>query len=483
MYSYFPKADTYASILRRGSLQASEAPVASPFAFHWSERHLQCLWFDARLRPTTLPLPNGESVTILNPGDWNLEAGPDFHNADLLIQPGERHLHGDVEVHIRPTDWDAHAHRHQTNYRNVVAHVTWFATPPPHTLPPHVLALPLAPIINTTPGISLDDIDIKAYPHAFLPTTPRPCELHLREQPDRAMALLTAAGQYRLRWKCQRFLTRLAQIGCRHQVFYEEFMAALGYKHNQTPCRLLAKVVPVASLSGCRDTTLARLLGAANLLPQPTTAPDAEGQQMIRKLWDLWWRETSPTLPNNSPSWCHHNLRPHNSLVRRLAAAAALFSGICTIHHDIDNSPTTNSTHWFKQIAALIDARCNWPFWQHRLTLSAPPSPKPSALIGTKRIAAITTNVILPFAIAEARLPKGFELNLPPEDLSAPMRLTAWRLFGRDHNPALYANNGLLQQGLLQIYLDFCLNAKPHCDACELHAALAAQQLPRSQLS
>ena len=52
------------------------------------------------------------------------------------------------------------------------------------------------------------------------------------------------------------------------------------------------------------------------------------------------------------------------------------------------------------------------------------------------------------------------------------MRLTALHLFGRDHNPALYSDSGLLQQGLLQVYLDFCLNARPGCDACALCQAL-----------
>jgi hypothetical protein len=55
------------------------------------------------------------------------------------------------------------------------------------------------------------------------------------------------------------------------------------------------------------------------------------------------------------------------------------------------------------------------------------------------------------------------------------MRLTALHLFGRDHNPAVfYADNGLLQQGLLQVYLDFCLNAAPDCEACTLCQSLRA---------
>ena len=42
------------------------------------------------------------------------------------------------------------------------------------------------------------------------------------------------------------------------------------------------------------------------------------------------------------------------------------------------------------------------------------------------------------------------------------------RLFGRDHNPALYAGNGLLVQGLIQVHRAYCLAAHPDCSACPL---------------
>ena len=55
----------------------------------------------------------------------------------------------------------------------------------------------------------------------------------------------------------------------------------------------------------------------------------------------------------------------------------------------------------------------------------------------------------------------------PSESISAPMRTMANRLFGRDHNPgALYSADGLRQQGLLQIFSDFCLNVRGDCAGC-----------------
>ena len=88
--------------------------------------------------------------------------------------------------------------------------------------------------------------------------------------------------------------------------------------------------------------------------------------------------------------------------------------------------------------------------------------------MGPGRAAAIIANVVVPYALAEERIaePPGW---LPPEDISGPVRLTAFRLFGRDHNPAaLYATNGLLIQGLLQIHRDCCLKAYPDCTGCSL---------------
>ena len=49
------------------------------------------------------------------------------------------------------------------------------------------------------------------------------------------------------------------------------------------------------------------------------------------------------------------------------------------------------------------------------------------------------------------------------------MRLTAFRMFGRDHNPrAWYLHNGLKMQGLIQIHRDFCLQVHPDCLNCQL---------------
>ena len=98
--------------------------------------------------------------------------------------------------------------------------------------------------------------------------------------------------------------------------------------------------------------------------------------------------------------------------------------------------------------------------------------------MGRGRAAAILANVVLPFAMAEDRA-SGPPSWLPPEDVSEPVRLTAYRMFGRDHNPAaLYSSNGLLIQGLLQIHRECCLPHHPDCGGCGLAAGSPGPRAP-----
>ena len=93
--------------------------------------------------------------------------------------------------------------------------------------------------------------------------------------------------------------------------------------------------------------------------------------------------------------------------------------------------------------------------------------------MGRGRAGAILANVVVPFALGSGRI-SGVPGWLPAEDLSAPVRLTAFRLFGRDHNPsAFYSANGLHIQGLIQIHRAFCLQVHPDCGACALVADLS----------
>lgn len=65
----------------------------------------------------------GLRVTVINGGIANLNSGPDFFNAKLKI--GEQTWAGNVEIHLKSSDWYAHGHERDPNYDNVILHVVW----------------------------------------------------------------------------------------------------------------------------------------------------------------------------------------------------------------------------------------------------------------------------------------------------------------------------------------------------------------------
>ena len=380
-----------------------------------TERHVQAIWYDAALRPKRLTTRRGSEVTVISPGEWNLGAGPDFRNAVLEVGKERRRVVGDVEVHLCPSDWDFHRHGVDPNYRNVVAHVTWGCGPVPGSLPSGALSIWLGRFVTADTAFAPEQIDLMAYPYARLPSGVRPCEEQIGRDPDLARRILAEAGRHRLRMKARRMSGRLcAARGERRQVFYEEVMTALGYRRNQAQFRHVAERVPIGELSDDVAVARAMLLAAGGF-----------------------------------EEWDRTGHRPRNTPEQRLASAAQIFTLTPTM--EMCGSADFSSA----ACRTLVKAMCG------------------EGYMGRGRAAAVLANVVLPFALAEERV-AAIPDWLPPEDLSEPVRLTAFRMFGRDHNPAaFYATNGLHIQGLLQVHRDYCLQVHPDCGECGLARGVA----------
>ena len=374
-----------------------------------TERHVQAIWYDGALRPGNLVTRSGSPVKVVHPGDWNLGPGPDFRGAVLYV--GNRRLAGDVEVHLSPSDWRAHGHGDDPAYRNVVAHVTWGCGPMPETLPGEAVSIWIGRFMTADPSFSPDQIDLGAYPFARLPAEMRPCHRLLKDDPDLADEALVAAGECRLMAKAER-MGRLLSASAggaagRLQVFYSEMMGALGYSGNAQAFRAVAKAVPLEVVLAEPENASAAFLVAAEF-----AGVERRG------------------------------MRPCNSPETRLEAAGRLFARPETMK--LADAADFSSGALRGMVRELSRGR----------------------IMGRGRAAALIANIVVPFALAEGRLddvPKW----LPPEDVCEPMRLMAFRLFGRDHNPArTYSSNGLKLQGLLHIYRNYCLQVHPDCSSC-----------------
>ena len=87
------------------------------------EDFLHYVWKFQKFTTTQLQTIEGEPVKIISVGQHNHDAGPDFFNAKVSI--GEQVWAGNVEIHIKSSDWYAHHHEKDIAYDSVILHMVW----------------------------------------------------------------------------------------------------------------------------------------------------------------------------------------------------------------------------------------------------------------------------------------------------------------------------------------------------------------------
>ena len=87
------------------------------------EDFLHYIWQFKKFDFTNLQTISGENVTIIKIGDYTQLAGPDFFNAQIEID--NQKWAGNIEIHIKSSDWYVHNHERDNNYDSVILHVVW----------------------------------------------------------------------------------------------------------------------------------------------------------------------------------------------------------------------------------------------------------------------------------------------------------------------------------------------------------------------
>lgn len=212
-------------------------------SLHIAERFLQEVWEKQDFDGERLQLGDGRKVSILSPGTWNHQEGPDFRDATLRI--GDSRVMGDVELHLYPRDWDRHAHGSDPNYERVVLHVTLFDGPAPTTLSPRVPLLSLLPFLQS----DLEGMLTQYALRQTLAVDPReePWVDHLmRDCATPEQAHLKLMQKARIRWELKRRFaqTRLRRYGWQ-QSAHQLCLEVLGYRRNRAPMHAIALEHPL----------------------------------------------------------------------------------------------------------------------------------------------------------------------------------------------------------------------------------------------
>ncbi|MBP6558328.1 MAG: DUF2851 family protein [Flavobacterium sp.] len=87
------------------------------------EDFLHYVWQYKKFDFSNLTTVTGEMLTIVNTGQYLKQSGPDFFNAQIII--GNQKWAGNVEIHLKSSDWYLHQHENDDHYNNVILHVVW----------------------------------------------------------------------------------------------------------------------------------------------------------------------------------------------------------------------------------------------------------------------------------------------------------------------------------------------------------------------
>jgi hypothetical protein len=442
-------ADRYAEL--RDSARVHERALFPPQRAP-SELELQARWFAGdfgrRFRSVA-----GDDVEIVQFGTWNRAAGPDFSDAVVRLNNGDP-LRGTIEFDLADRSWETHGHATNPAFDDAVLHV--FVHQSDHAFFTRTKSNRNVPQVRVDPNILPESFS------ANVPLAqPGRCQAPLKDLPeDRLCTILAAAAQFRLQRKAGRIKNIVDNHG-RNEALYQEIAAALGYKENKLAFTLLAQRLPLGFLRRQSGDVEAMLFGVAGFLGAPDLGiyPEA-ARSHVRKLWDRWWphRDEMQRLVLPARTWRLSGTRPLNHPQRRLGALATLTDAWPLLTRSLAKKSAITAGDFF--------LRLRHPFWDLHYTLASAPSVREMALIGESRVAEILANVLLPLFLAEgADVWTAYE-KLPARLSNRRLETGAARLFAGDPRRPHFTKTIAQQQGLLQIYEDFCLQDNSDCAHC-----------------
>lgn len=281
-----------------------------------NEDFLHYIWQYRLLTSLNTYCKDGEKLKIIHPGERNSNAGPDFSFAKLEI--GSQLWLGNIEIHVKSSDWLLHGHQSDELYDSVILH-----------------------------AIYEDDGDIYRSDGTLIPVLILK-DLIPEQLFDTYLRLITGKNFFPCakqvitveKYKTDQMLDRMVQerfIEKTREVemkmsrnkndwngtFYYLLMRNFGFKINSVPFEILADAIPVTVLARHRDNPLqveALLFGLAGFLKGDFKDDYPKQLQseyiFLQKKYDL--KDGNPSV------WKFLRIHPQNFPVLRIAQAAAL---------------------------------------------------------------------------------------------------------------------------------------------------------------
>jgi len=425
-----------------------------------NESLLHFIWKYRLFNQPYLYTTDHQKVEIDHPGYHNFNAGPDFKNARIKID--DTLWAGNVEIHIKTSDWKHHGHDQDIAYKNVVLHVTYhddFKNQTDNKVP-NIPTLELQPFL---PPKLLDQYEKLMENKLWIPCADqihKVDEFHINQWLNRVLV-------ERLEQKCQT-VDRLLQENQNNwrSTLYQLLARNFGFNVNQEAFEKLASIAPLKMILKHKNNLQqieALLLGQAGFLQ--TIFTDAYPNQLQQE-YDFLAKKYG-LQPMGKHEWNFLRLRPNNFPSIRIAQFAKLLHNASHLFSKVVENEE------IKPLKALFKVDAS-EYWDTHYQLDKRSSSKSRKAMGQKGIENILINSIVPFLFHYGNL-KGkqnlkdrafsFLEHIKPEKNHI---LKKWESLGLKNNSAYHS------QALIYLKKAYC--DKQKCLKCGIGTKLLMDQ-------
>jgi len=417
-----------------------------------TEDFLHFIWQFGLFERMNLTAVSGEVVDIINTGQLNHDAGPDFFNARIKINNIE--WAGNVEIHLRSSDWVKHNHHSDAAYNNVILHVVEEFNGEAKTKKGNVI-----PVII----LKYDRKLLENYLHLYGSKNGIACAKHLSSyDPDLFKLYLSSIAVERLENKTIVIKDKLIASGFNwEEVFYKSLAKNFGFRVNAIPFEMLAESLPLKALAKQKNNLLqieALLFGQSGIIP---LKGDQSYIKSLRAEY-LFLQSKFDLKPLQKEVWKYLRVRPVNFPSVRIAQFAALIHQSNALFSKIIEQENLES------LIQLFSVKAS-AYWDTHYDFEKP-SPEEEKRLGRESILTLIINTVVPFVFLYGR-EKGkpelvdralqFMEMIPAENNKV---IREWSGCGK------IVGNALESQALIQLYNSYCIPR--NCLQCQIGSSI-----------
>ncbi len=425
------------------------------------EQLMQYIWQHRLWRTDDMVTNDGRQVRVLDPGLLNTDAGPDFFNAKVEID-GQTWV-GNIEMHVRASDWSRHGHDSDSAYDSVILHVVDKDDAPVYRtngerIPQ--LVLQVSPLFN----MSYDQL---VNSHHELP-----CAATIATVPRITITeWIERLAFERLHGKVQRVRDMLELYhGSWEEVCYVTVARNLGFGINNEAFERLARRTPLRLLHKHSDSLLqveALLFGQAGLLDPMAAGADDYYRHLCSEYAFLANKFSLRAM--ESEAWKMFRIRPQNFPYRRIAMLAHYIEGGFSLMSKILDASGE------KELRKLFEVELTG-YWSNHFSFGKP-SERPTLALSNKSIDIVLINTVAPLYYAYGEITGNYALTDKAVSLLESLRPEKNSIVTSFAMAGIECESALASQALIELRRSYCDARK--CIYCKIGHRLLSDSAHR----